>query len=233
MRFKIKKIKPLRLWHVTFDKQTDMTLTFLRLQEYCESPKFKGKYFHLDEYIQWYSEKYKKPFDYHLDVGAHNIPGHMFDEFMVMHEDYRDSTLSRKEEQVLSLIQEHVASDGDDPCTDEPYYVIATCKSLPDHKGYFDHEFRHGLFYLLDDYRRDILTVLKKYITNRNVKKFRNALSKDYDKKVLNDEVHAYALTSYNPYNQSKISKLPKGLAALRKDLKKIEKKYYKNGKVV
>ncbi len=223
MKFKIKKIKPLKLWHVLFDKQIDMALSFLRIQEYCESPKFKGKDFELDEYIQWYSEKYKGPFDYHLEVGAHNIPGNAFDAFMCTY----GPDLSNKESEVLDELWDMIDAD------DEPYYVIATCKSLPDHKGYFDHEFRHGLFYLLDDYRCDILTVLKKYETNRDVKKFRNALSKDYDKKVLNDEVHAYALTSYNPYNRSIISKLPKGLSALRKELKTIEKKYYLKGKVV
>ena len=229
MKFKIKRIKPLRLWHVIFEKQTDMTLSFLRVQEYCESPKFRNKQFDLDEYIQWYSEKYKQAFDYHIQVGAHNIPGDKFEEFMIAHED--DNMLSVKERKILNRLWDKI---GSTVFVEETFYIIATCKNLPDHNGYFDHEFRHGLFYLLPEYRRDILAVLKKYTTNRDVKKFRNALAKDYGTNVLYDEVHAYALTSYNPYNEAKrIRDLPKGLQALRSDLKEVEKKYYKNGKVV
>lgn len=229
MKFKINRIKPLRLWHVLFDKQTDMTLSFLRVQEYYESPKFRNKQFHLDDYVQWYSEKYKKPFDYHLEIGAHNIPGYKFEQFMIAHED--QNMLSTKEAKVLNCLWEEIEVHV---CTGEDFYIIATCKDIPDRKGYFEHEFRHGLFYLLPEYKRDIMTVLRKYATNREVKKFRNLLSKDYGANVLDDEVHAYALTSYNPYNEAKrIKDLPKGLRALRNNLKEIERKYYRNGKVV
>ena len=51
---KVKKITD-RVYLVTFTNRFDLTMTFMRYQEYYESPKFRNKIFSLAEFMRWYS----------------------------------------------------------------------------------------------------------------------------------------------------------------------------------
>ena len=74
MKCRVKQIKGINAFHLIFGKQTDMTLSLLRLQEYYESPEFCGKRFTLEEFIEWYIDKFHE-FSYITETGGMNIPG--------------------------------------------------------------------------------------------------------------------------------------------------------------
>jgi hypothetical protein len=75
-----------RIHLLTFDNQIDLTSTFLRFQEHYESPFFKGKYFTLDEFKEWYIKtspngKKSGKFTYYTDWGGFNIPSYILKPF--------------------------------------------------------------------------------------------------------------------------------------------------------
>ena len=236
MQFRVKQVQPLRLFHVNFKHYLDMTLSLLRMQEFYESPKFKGHFFTLEDYIRWYCAEYKKSFDYVTDVGGMNIPGDVVVQFMKIFyfENGDEYPLSDMEFEVIEELIEQGILDwqlmnrGTNP-TD--FYLIATYGSCKNLEAYLAHEIRHALFYLTPEYRDAILEVLRQH-DNRTVCKFYKLIKKDYNKTVVHDEIQAYALTGFDPYYKCPISALPKGLQALRADLKKVERKFIRKGKI-
>ena len=74
------------IFHISFSTQHELASTFLRFQEYYESPKFRGKIFSFYEYKKWYtanSPKGKKTgkFTYYKDWGGFNIPSYVLKPF--------------------------------------------------------------------------------------------------------------------------------------------------------
>jgi len=63
-----------------FETQEELTSTFLRFQEFYESPEFQGKIFTLQEYKAWYT-KLKGKFSYYTDWGGFNIPSRILESF--------------------------------------------------------------------------------------------------------------------------------------------------------
>lgn len=225
MKFKAKLIKPLKLLHFAFDNQIDLTLSFLRPQEYYESPEYREKLFELEEYIAWYCNESGKPkaFDYVTETAGHNLPGCWYRRWLAAMK-FTKTKLSPREERIQAEIRQYFGNH------DEDFYIIATTADIPNLEGYLAHEIRHAMFYLIPSYKDGILEVLK----DHPVKRFRKKLIKDrYNEAVIDDEVHAYALTGFDPYYDCKISELPSELQNLRRALKKVERKFIKKGKIV
>ena len=53
----IRKVIP-NVYCVTYDTQYDLCMSFVRIQEFYESPKFKGQYFTLEEYMDYWAEEF-------------------------------------------------------------------------------------------------------------------------------------------------------------------------------
>ena len=66
MKYTLKEIKG-GIFLVEFDNQYDLAMTFLRYQEFYESPKFKGKRFTIIDFMEWYSKEYDGAFTYTKD----------------------------------------------------------------------------------------------------------------------------------------------------------------------
>ena len=74
MDFSIRKLMP-HVYHLDFDTQYELTMHFLRAQEYYESPKFYKKIFPLLDYMDWYSKVHGKgSFSYTRDWSGFNTP---------------------------------------------------------------------------------------------------------------------------------------------------------------
>ena len=219
MRCRVKQIKGMNAFNLIFDKQIDMTLSLLRLQEYFESPKFAGKRFSFEDYIEWYVDRFKE-FGYLTEVGGMNIPGKQVKEFF-----RRFNDLSKKEYEIYNLLV-----NNDILCL-RRFYIISTYGTDKDSKSYLSHEIRHAMFHLNDPYRNDIMVILEKH----PVKEFRAKLIEHgYGKQVMDDEVHAYGMTGYDPIYTCQFNQLPIELQKLRRALKKVEKKYFdKSGKII
>ncbi|MEK7106247.1 MAG: ABC transporter ATP-binding protein, partial [Patescibacteria group bacterium] len=60
--------------------QYALASTFLRFQEHYESPKFRGQFFSLEEFMDWYAEEYGN-FTYYKDWTGFNIPSYILKSF--------------------------------------------------------------------------------------------------------------------------------------------------------
>jgi hypothetical protein len=85
---------------------------------------------------------------------------------------------------------------------------------------------------LIPEYKDAILKVMEQYPCRQFRNKLRAGRDINYNKSVIDDEIQAYALTGFEPYYECKISELPLELQSLRKDLKKVERKFIKKGKI-
>jgi hypothetical protein len=153
----------------------EIASTFLRFQEYYESPKFRGRYFSLEEFMDWYAAE-NSGFSYFDDWEGFNIPSWVFRPFR----EGRFDPLLKKERKLLSLIAD-VA---------DPFYLIGACRpfALPNLK----HEFVHGCFYTDRRYRAQVLAVLRK----AKARTFHEALRRlgGYHPSRWPDEINAYSL---------------------------------------
>lgn len=62
------------IYVLTFKNPREMAYTFLRFQEYYESPEFQGEIFTIKQYRRWYVGQSKtKNFSYYKDWGGFNM----------------------------------------------------------------------------------------------------------------------------------------------------------------
>ena len=75
IKYKINEVKP-KVFAVVIEDRYDRAMTFLRVQEFYESPnkKFRGKNFSIWDYMKWYSTEYGKGFTYGTDWSGFNVP---------------------------------------------------------------------------------------------------------------------------------------------------------------
>ena len=208
---KAEEILP-KIYHINFKTQKELTSTFLRFQEYYESPKFRNKVFTLKEYKKWYiknSEKGKKfnKFTYYCDWSGFNIPSYILKPF------YKGkfNPLSKKEKNLLRVFT-NIKGD---------FYIIGTFGL----KKTLKHEIAHGLFYTNNSYKKEILKVLSK-INKECQNKLNKYLSDSggYHKNSWQDETQAYLLTHTEELHDTGINKTY--LIKLKKRIDNIYKKY-------
>lgn len=187
---------------IDFKTQKDLTQTFLRFQEYYESPKFKNKIFTIGQFKNWYAQEYGA-FTYDSDWAGMNIPSYVLEPF------YKGlfDPLTKKEKKFLNLFKERT----------DNFYIIGTYNKG---KDTLDHEVCHGLFYTIPKYKNEVLKELKKYNLN-DLKKW--LLKIGYCKEVIDDECHAYISSDWKWLKKNNNIKISE---ELHKKLRKIKKKY-------
>lgn len=184
---KITEIKP-RTFLLDFETREELLKTFIRFQEYYESPEFKGKVFSVEEYSKWYVDYYKKEsFSYYEDWSGCNVPSYVFDFFR----QGQMNPLSAREQSLLAILP----SDG------LPYYVIGVFQGGSD--SVIEHEICHALFYSNEEYKNKVLEELSKYDTT-DVQKY--VLELGYHDSVLLDEVHAYICASKDSLEEESVN---------------------------
>ena len=158
-------------------RQYTLASTFLRFQEHYESPKFRGKIFSLEEFMDWYALKFGN-FTYYQNWSGFNIPSSVLKPFR----EGRFNPLSRKEKRLLDLLVN----------MPEPFYVVGTYGTridLPTLK----HELTHGLYHTVPEYRKRVRRILRP----KKIRRFTEILKKTgYHPSVWQDETNAYLLTT-------------------------------------
>lgn len=212
MKIELKKITN-QIFLLIFKTRYDLTSTFLRFQEFYESPKFRGKLFTLEEFKQWYirnSPKGKKTgkFTYYSDWSGFNIPSFILKPF------YKGkfNPLSKKEKKLLNLFKRKKSL----------FYILGVNKESKDVKDLFIHELSHALFYTDKNYKLEVRSALNLFDL-KSLKK--ELVLKGYHEKVLEDESHAYALSP----NKKMKTRIPE---KLKEKLKNIFNKYLENNKI-
>ncbi len=160
------------VFHLNFPTQHLLAATFLRFQEHYESPKYAGKSFTWEEFMDWYAKENGK-FSYLEDWSGFNIPSRVFTAFRKGLFD----PLTKKEAALLALFEGVKGR----------FYVIGTAGAKDD--GTLRHEIAHGLFYRDPVYKRRVREILK----GVDLAPVHAALIKlGYGPNVLEDEAHAY-----------------------------------------
>src|ERR1700730_3525707 len=88
------------IYLLRFKTQYQLTATFLRVQEHYESPRFHGRIFSLEQYMDWYASRYGN-FTYYQDWAGFNVPSTALQPFY----EGKFDPLSEKEMQLLGVFK--------------------------------------------------------------------------------------------------------------------------------
>lgn len=197
----------------TYDTQYDLCMSFLRVQEFYESPKFKGRYFTLEEFMDWWSfseSKIKGSFDYPIRWDGFNIPGEVILDWLL---NCDEDTLSNKEIAWLNRLAKKFKVKMDDANKAFVFYTLLKdklkgiyligChrqKGSKSTKKVIDHELAHAFYTLYPEYKASCIKLLTEmelkdddYLIRRCV--YDNLIKMGYHKDVIEDETQAYFST--------------------------------------
>jgi len=191
------------LFIIKHKNRKQSALTFIRFQEYYESPKYKNKKFSIDEFYNYYKKTHGS-FSYHKDWAGFNFPSH------VLHSVNNSMDLTVREKQIFNLLK-----------SIDRGYIIGVNKNEP--KNTYRHEIAHGLYFLNKEYKKEV----KKILNGKNLNPIKKVLKKmGYHNSILTDEVQAYLCFDLNDLKQFGLNIKP--YDGLRKELKKVFRKYFK-----
>ena len=154
MKFKVSEIRK-DVLHFRFETQYHLTSTFMRLQEFYESPfeNIKGKFFTTEQFMDTYAEKQnpnRVRFSYYTDWSGFNVPSNIVKKFIKLFK--HDYTI--KETMLLNTIVELTKNK-------DKYYVIGTYDSRKNIFGGKEidairHELAHAYYYLDREYNYEM-----------------------------------------------------------------------------
>ena len=176
-----------------FKNRYDLAMSFVRMQEFYESPepRFRGKYFSLEDYMDWYVKSSGSDFfTYPSEWSAFNIPGNVWWEFgrvFAGHQDLRVKELAVR-----------WFSGCLDASKIRSMYFIGVCERKGKRSD-IRHELAHALWYLLWSQRfaygeraRELVSKLPSGL-KKNLRK--GLMTQGYCEDVLDDEINAYLST--------------------------------------
>lgn len=160
--------------------------TFLRFQEFYESPEFRDKIFTLKQYKKWYKKYMKeKTFSYYSYFVGFNVPDIAFEPFL----QGKFNPLSKNEKILLNYVAN----------LKPPFYIIGVCINDKKFVRHLEHESSHALWYLDNRYQKYMLRQINNFSKNLIKNLQRKLRENGYHKKVYNDEIHAYMVNTCNP----------------------------------
>lgn len=178
--FTFKKLRD-RLYELRFDDAHEMCMTFLRYQEFYESPRYVGRSFTLAEFISWYVKEQSKDgtFSYPQDWGGFNIPVRIIGEVNDIGIDDNNHY-----DDFMWSISRIISTQCDDA------YLIGLEKG----SSLDVHELTHAMFHIDQSYQVNALVIMAVY------KDLTNSLRKilfdnGYADVTSLDEVNAYLVT--------------------------------------
>lgn len=177
--------------HVSAKTQYELASTFLRVQEYYESPygQIRGQYFTHEKYMDIcaYGEKRSASdeivFSYLEDWNGFNVPGNVFEEWASL---FTEHYLWDKEKKLIELVYEAQNTPT--------FYVIGTHDE--GHKGDFDHELSHAWYYLSKDYKEKMTKLANQLSKTARAQLKDNLMNDGYTAEVVDDEIIAYLTTN-------------------------------------
>jgi hypothetical protein len=175
---KLKEIAD-NIWLVETQDQYELAMTFLRYQEYYESPdeKFYRQPFAISDFQKWYKKRKKS--EYHLDWAGFNVPSEIIFKCMETIPDYNEWDLK------MGHIINEITSK-----TKNKFYLIGTLKG---ETTTLKHELAHGFYYTIPEYKEKMNKLYLKL--PENVKNYLLKFLKSsggYHPEVYADETQAY-----------------------------------------
>ncbi len=182
-----------RVIRVNFDRRLDLCMCFLRVQEFYESPKFRGKYFTVAEFVDWYSTNFGEGvFTYIADWDGFNVPSSTINKFYTLLSD-NNGERNNFDLQLISICEK---IEQDYKIDRSPYYLIGTHSEDDEGNITLDHEISHALYSLNRRYRREVNKLIDQLPEEQVTAKMYKVLTDyGYHKAVHKDELQAYFAT--------------------------------------
>lgn len=210
--FSFKKLRD-RLYELRFDDQHEMCMTFLRYQEFYESPRYVGRKFTLAEFMSWYVKAQSKDgsFSYPKDWGGFNIP---VDIIGKVHAQGIDDP--NHYDSLMFAVYRTISAQ-----CDGAYLIGVTRGAQLD-----AHETTHAMFHIDDVYRNKVLGVLGEARHRELVGNMKAILmNRGYAEVTTLDEVNAYVTTG--DHNFFKQFRKTYGYKQLSQALKALHELHY------
>jgi hypothetical protein len=174
---RIEHIGPLPIYHVVIPNVNRLGMTFLRMQEFYESPKYKDRVFTVSEFARWYKRRHGA-FTYASDYRAFNVPGNVVDVLCT-----KFTPLTCDESELVERLTTMRIRDR--------FYLIGTTGT---NAQSLRHELAHALYFLVPEYRDKAERVLEDYALDPMI----DFLSRrHYHHSVFRDEIQAYAMSEW------------------------------------
>ncbi len=209
-----------RIFAVVIPDSYERAMTFLRVQEFYESPNpdFRGKDFDIWDYILWYSCQNDGSFTYASDWSGFNIPLPVAWECYDGVSSMRDTWKSKWDEVMKNIVWAVQGRMFHKKHTrDMNAYIIGTEDMQGDT---FKHEVCHGLYYTNKEYKKAVDEITDSIDPEIRETLKNNLLEMGYTEGVVYDEIQAYLNFGW----ESK--KFSKGVR--KNTLKSLSKKYRK-----
>jgi len=185
--------------HVIADTQYDIASTFIRVQEFYESPfeEIRGHFFTHEHYMDVCAHGNNRSgsdeikFSYLEDWAGFNVPGNIFNKWVRV---FSKRELWEKEQHLIDLVYDHLTKKTNN------FYVIGTY--VDGDKDDINHELSHAWYYLDSEYKKSALKIVRK-LPKAAKQQLKRYLKKDgYTPEVFDDEIVAYLST--NPMSYTK-----------------------------
>jgi hypothetical protein len=173
-----------RVYCLKFDNQYELCMTFLRYEEFYESPnlKFQGHSFTIAEYMSWYTRTYGsgKNFYYPSDWGGFNIPVEIINKV-------RSAGISDPNHYDSFMWGIYGFINGCDPGS----YLIG----ITDVCQLREHELTHAMYYIDDEYRAATTHIFDRTPIELITALSDALLNEGYAPITVMDEIQAYITT--------------------------------------
>lgn len=189
-----------KMYLLRFPDNYLLTMTFLRVSEFCESSKWAGHNITLAQFMAWYSKNHStsvypdegavRLFTYPTDWSGYNIKSEYLDK---LYPDDRSASPIKDWNEHDDLIDGiartiRFLEMGDD------FYLLG-CQTGEDGNYVLQHEMAHGFFYLDEGYAEAQTDVIRSLDPEFRDDLFNILRDMTYSEDVLVDEAHAYLST--------------------------------------
>jgi len=207
MKIRKREIFP-NILALTFEDNYELAMSFIRIQEFYESPKFKNEYFTLEDFIDyWVKDFGNGVFDYPKRWSGFNVPGSVVLQWMEKFDyDNSDDIRQKEKELIKKILSQYKREDLND------VYIIGVAKGK-NKKRIVDHEVAHALYLLNPEYKDECDKIISELKSNSFGRAFYDRIAdklvkQGYHEDVVEDEMQAYwstpAATDKYLYSQFK-----------------------------
>jgi hypothetical protein len=179
------------VYSLTYETQYDLCMSFVRVQEYYESPEFKDKVFSLEEFIDYWSNEFGNGcFDYPVKWAGFNIPGKVLANWYELN----SNTIRDKEKVLIDKVNARIKKDK---LKMEEIYLIGVYNQSQNKKLVINHELAHALYSLDKDYKLKCEKIFEKIESDDMGKLCIESIKEElhdmgYGENVFMDEIQAY-----------------------------------------
>jgi len=188
---KIKRITD-RIYLAVFSNRFDLTMTFMRYQEYYESPKYRNKVFSLAEFMRWYSLTYGNgAFTYPKDWNGFNIPAPKIFEVI---KQLNENQNGWNDSNIYDFVMRDLVVTIKKLVKDDNFYIIGIHED-DDDESTRRHEVAHGLFWTNKEYKKKMTKLVIGLPKGVRIHLQKILKKRGYCRAVFVDEIHAYMTT--------------------------------------